>query len=73
MYSTLLKASVYTTKAEGKLKYERENNKVDFDYVSVAYSTVSDDQVKVSDEEIIAYMNKTLKNINQNQQERLNL
>ena len=59
MYNTLIKSSVYTTKAEGKLKYERDNNKVDFDYVALAYSTVSDEQVKVTDEEIIAYMKKT--------------
>jgi peptidyl-prolyl cis-trans isomerase D len=58
MYNTLIKSSVYTTKAEGKLKYERDNNKVDFDYVALAFSTVSDDQVKVTDEEIIAYMKK---------------
>ncbi len=61
IYNTLIKSSVYTTKAEGKLKYERDNNKVDFDYVALAYSTVSDDQVKVSDEEIIAYMEKNPK------------
>jgi peptidyl-prolyl cis-trans isomerase D len=58
MYNTLVKSSVYTTKTEGKFKYERDNNKVDFDYVALAYSTVSDDQVKVSDEEIISYMKK---------------
>lgn len=61
MYNTLIKSSVYTTKAEGKLKYERDNNKVDFDYVALAFSTVSDDQVKVTDEEIIAYMKKSPK------------
>lgn len=61
MYNTLIKSSVYTTKAEGKLKYERDNNKVDFDYVAVAFSTVSDDQVKVTDEEMIAYMKKNPK------------
>jgi len=61
IYNTLIKSSVYTTKVEGKVKYERETNKVDFDFVSVAYSTVSDDQVKVSDEEIIAYMKKNPK------------
>ena len=61
MYNTLIKSSVYTTKAEGKLKYERDNNKVDFDYVALAYSTVSDEQVKVTDEEIIAYMKKNPK------------
>lgn len=61
IYNTLIKSSVYTTKAEGKLKYERDNNKVDFDYVALAFSTVSDDQVKVTDEEIMAYMKKTPK------------
>ncbi len=61
MYNTLIKSSVYTTKAEGKLKYERDNNKVDFDYVALAFSTVSDDQVKVTDEEIMAYMKKNPK------------
>ena len=61
MYNTLVKSSVYTTKAEGKLKYERDNNKVDFDYVALAFSTVSDDQVKVTDEEIMAYMKKNPK------------
>ena len=61
MYNTLIKSSVYTTKSEGKLKYERDNNKVDFDYVALAFSTVSDDQVKVTDEEIIAYMKKNTK------------
>ena len=61
IYNTLIKSSVYTTKTEGKLKYERDNNKVDFDYVAVAYSTVSDDQVKVTDEEMIAYMKKNPK------------
>lgn len=61
IYSTLIKSSVYSTKVEGKAKYEKETAKVDFDYVSVAYSTVSDDQVKITDEEILAYMKKNPK------------
>lgn len=61
MYTTLIKSSVYTTKSEGRLRYERENTKADFDYVSVAYSTISDDQVKVTEEEILAYMKKNPK------------
>ena len=61
IYNTLIKSSVYTTKAEGKLKYERDNDKVDFDYVALAFSTVGDNQVKVTDEEIIAYMKKNPK------------
>lgn len=61
IYNTLIKSSVYTTKSEGKLKYERDNNKADFDYVALAYSTVNDDQVKVTEEEIVAYMKKNPK------------
>ena len=30
---------VYTTKAEGKFQYKTENDKADFEYVSVAFST----------------------------------
>ncbi|WP_298157252.1 peptidylprolyl isomerase [Flavobacterium sp.] len=58
IYRTLLKAGCYTTELEGKLKYKMEADKVSFDYVSVLYSTVKDSDVKVSDDEIIAYMRK---------------
>ncbi|MGG7034693.1 MAG: peptidylprolyl isomerase [Flavobacterium sp.] len=61
IYSTLVKAGVYTTKSEAKLKYEMENNKVNFDFVSVPYSSVKDSDVKISDEEIVAYMKKNEK------------
>ena len=61
MYNTMIKSAVYTTKAEGKFQYALENDKVDFDYVTVAFSTVNDDQVKVSDSEIIDFMKKSPK------------
>ena len=61
MYNTMIKAGVYTTKAEGKFQYKLENDKADFDYVTVAFSTVNDDQVKVSDAEIIDFMKKSPK------------
>ncbi len=57
-YSSLIKGGLYTTSAEGKLKYEMEANKVTFDYVAVLYSTVKDSDVKVSDAEITEYMKK---------------
>ncbi len=60
-YNTLLKAGVYTTQLEGKIKFERENNKVDFDYISLAFTTVSDKEVKITDDEIKAYMSKNPK------------
>lgn len=61
MYNTMIKSGVYTTKAEGKLQYKLENDKADFDFVTVAYSTVADDQVKVTDAEIIDFMKKSPK------------
>jgi peptidyl-prolyl cis-trans isomerase D len=61
IYNTLVKAGMYTTEAEGKLKYEMEANKVNFDYVAVLYSTIKDSDVKVTDEEIIAFMKKNEK------------
>ncbi len=61
MYNTMIKSGVYTTKAEGKFQYKLENDKVDFDYVMVAFSTINDDQVKVTDAEIIDFMKKSPK------------
>jgi peptidyl-prolyl cis-trans isomerase D len=58
IYNSLVKGSLYTTDAEGKMKYEMEANKVSFDFVSVPYSSIKDSDVKISDEEIIEYMKK---------------
>lgn len=61
IYNNLIKAGLYTTESEGKLKYEMEANKVNFDYVAGLYSTIKDSDVKVSDEDIIAFMKKNEK------------
>jgi len=61
IYSSLVKSGVYTTNAEAKLKYEMETNKVSFDFVSVAYSTIKDSEVKISDSEIVDFMKKNEK------------
>ncbi|MET0759648.1 MAG: SurA N-terminal domain-containing protein, partial [Flavobacterium sp.] len=61
IYNTLVKSGIYTTESEGKLKYEMEANKVNFDYVSVLYSTIKDSDVTVSDAEITEYMKKNEK------------
>lgn len=58
MYSALVKAGTYTTTAEAKLKYELATNKVSLDFVAVPYSSVKDSEVKVTDDEIIAFMRK---------------
>jgi peptidyl-prolyl cis-trans isomerase D len=61
MYATMIKAGSYTTESEGKLKYEMEANKVNFAYVAGLYSTIKDSDVKVSDDEIVAFMKKNEK------------
>ncbi|MEZ4854461.1 peptidylprolyl isomerase [Flavobacterium sp.] len=58
LFFNMVKGGVYTTKAEGQFKYAAENRKVDFNYVTVPYSTINDDEVKVSDDEILSYMKK---------------
>ena len=61
IYSTLVKAANYVTKTEGKLKYEAETNKVSFAYTAGLYSTIKDSEVKISDDDIKAYMSKNKK------------
>ncbi|MDI9256507.1 peptidylprolyl isomerase [Flavobacterium sedimenticola] len=56
IYASLIKGAMYVTDAEGKFKYEAENNKVSFDFVTVPFSSIKDSDVKISDEEILAYM-----------------
>jgi peptidyl-prolyl cis-trans isomerase D len=61
MYNTLIKAGIYTTESEGKMKYEMEANKVNFAYVAGLYSTIKDSDVKVTDTEIVDFMKKNEK------------
>lgn len=61
IYNNLIKAGIYTTESEGKLKYEMESNKVEFAYVAGLYSTIKDSEVKVTDDEIVEYMKKNEK------------
>ncbi|MBP6758182.1 MAG: peptidylprolyl isomerase [Flavobacterium sp.] len=61
IYNNLIKAGLYTTESEGKLKYEMESNKASFAYVAGLYSTIKDSEVKVSDDDIVAFMKKNEK------------
>lgn len=61
IYATLIKSGTYTTESEGKLKYEMEANKANFSYVAGLYSTIKDSDVKISDDDIVAFMKKNEK------------
>ncbi|HNP31875.1 MAG TPA: peptidylprolyl isomerase [Flavobacterium sp.] len=56
IYNSLVKGAMFTTNAEGKFKYESETNKVSFDFAMVPFSSIKDSDVKISDEEILAYI-----------------
>lgn len=61
LYGTMLKAGYFATNLEGKVRFAQESNKATFDYVLVPYTTINDDQVKVTDEELTSYMKKNEK------------
>lgn len=56
MYYSMIQAGMYTTSAEAKASYHTENSKVTFDYVTVPYSTIDDEETVVSDAEIESYI-----------------
>lgn len=58
MYYALIKSSVITTNAEAKFAYLKDNDKATFDFVGVTYASINDDQAKVTDQEIEAYVKK---------------
>lgn len=62
-YATMLKAGYFTTNFEAEKKYAQESDKANFDYVYVPYTTINDEDanVKVTDEELVAYMKKNEK------------
>ncbi|MFY8188382.1 MAG: peptidylprolyl isomerase [Flavobacterium sp.] len=56
IYTSLVRAGLYTTMSDAKFKYELQNRKVDFQFVGLPYSSVNDSEVPVSDQEILDYM-----------------
>ncbi len=61
MYFSMIRSGLNTTTAEAKNNYQVENSKATFDYVTVPYSSINDDQVKVTDAEIQTYLKKNEK------------
>jgi peptidylprolyl isomerase/peptidyl-prolyl cis-trans isomerase D len=53
----LLKSGVIGTNADGALAYRMENDKRDFQYVNIPYSSISDEEAEVTKGEIKDYIN----------------
>lgn len=61
MYLNMIKGAIVTTTAEAKMVYKNEATKVSFDYVTIPFSAINDDQAKVTNDEINAYVKKHAK------------
>jgi len=57
-YSNLLKNSVYVTTAEAKRFNDDQNTKATVKYLFVPYASISDSAVKVTNEQLQAYLDK---------------
>ncbi|HEX8425021.1 SurA N-terminal domain-containing protein [Hymenobacter sp.] len=57
-YNNLLKLSTYVTTAEAKRFDENQNTKASMKYLFVPYFSISDSAVKVTDEQLQAYLDK---------------
>lgn len=55
-YYNMIKGTVYTTGLEGKYAYKKETDRTTFDYVTVSYNTIRDEDVQVTDSDISAYI-----------------
>ena len=58
IYFDLIKAGVNTTFKEGQMAYEMENNRRDIQFVQIPYTSIADDQVSVSKEDVESYIKK---------------
>ena len=61
IYYNLIRAGVGATLLEGEQAYRLENDNVDLRFVQVPYSSIPDSEVKISKDEITAYVKKNSK------------
>jgi peptidyl-prolyl cis-trans isomerase D len=57
-YTNMVKKGLYVPTWLAKTDYELKNSTADFDFVFLPYSNIKDEEVKVTDEDILAYINK---------------
>jgi peptidyl-prolyl cis-trans isomerase D len=64
-YNSLLSGTVYYPKWLHDLDIKNENNIASFSYVNIPYTNITDSTIKVTDEEILAYIKKHTKEYEQ--------
>jgi peptidyl-prolyl cis-trans isomerase D len=55
-YMNMIQGGMSSTLADGEQEYRYENDKVNMEFVYVPYTSISDDDISVSDEEIGSYI-----------------
>ena len=58
VYYSMIKGAIVTTSLEAKLAYKNEVKKANVDFVTLPYTSVKDEDAKVSDQEIADYIKK---------------
>ncbi|EDM45053.1 peptidyl-prolyl cis-trans isomerase [unidentified eubacterium SCB49] len=56
-YMNMIKGGLKSTLAEGEQQYRYDNDKINFQYVHVPYTSINDTEVAVSEDEIKSYVN----------------
>ncbi len=64
-YNALIGKGIYVTSVEAENSLKEKNTTVDFDYIKVPYSSISDSTIVVSDSEVKAYYDKHKENFKQ--------
>lgn len=57
-YGNMVKGGIIATLAEGEKEYRFANDKINIEFVQVPYSSIKDEDVPVSDDEIAKYVKK---------------
>ncbi|WP_308992912.1 SurA N-terminal domain-containing protein [Mariniflexile litorale] len=57
-YFNMVRAGLTATLKEGELEYKLDGNKVDIQFVQIPYSSIEDDEVKVSSSDVSDYIDK---------------
>lgn len=58
IYNNMIRAGLFVTQADAKFLHKLDNQKVDFEYVHVPFTSINDSEVKVSKQEVMDYMKK---------------
>jgi len=71
-YNTLIENGLYVTNIQAKKDAEAKNTKVDFDYIALAYNTVSDSAISVTQDELLAYYKENIDKYQQKESRTVN-